>query len=111
MSSTILEQLQRFVNEDDGSSIVCVTSGGTRVPLEKNMVRFLDNFSRGERGAASSEVFLSRGYRVIYLYRSGSIFPFTRSFRKQVSQNFDQTFLSSLEIAGKVISYTYIIII
>ena len=35
--------------------VVLVTSGGTTVPLEKNTVRFIDNFSRGERGAASAE--------------------------------------------------------
>jgi phosphopantothenate-cysteine ligase len=32
-----------------------VTSGGTTVPLERQMVRFLDNFSAGTRGAISAE--------------------------------------------------------
>ena len=35
--------------------IVCVSSGGTTVPLEQNTVRFIDNFSSGERGAVSAE--------------------------------------------------------
>lgn len=35
--------------------IALVTSGGTTVPLEKNTVRFIDNFSHGERGALSAE--------------------------------------------------------
>jgi hypothetical protein len=39
--------------------VVCVTSGGTTVPLERNCVRFIDNFSRGLRGALSAERFLS----------------------------------------------------
>lgn len=30
-------------------------SGGTIVPLERNTVRFVDNFSGGNRGAASAE--------------------------------------------------------
>ena len=30
-------------------------SGGTSVPLEKNTVRFLDNFSSGGRGSSSAE--------------------------------------------------------
>ena len=30
-------------------------SGGTRVPLEANAVRFIDNFSNGTRGSASAE--------------------------------------------------------
>ena len=35
--------------------IAVVTSGGTTVPLEKRCVRFLDNFSSGNRGAVSTE--------------------------------------------------------
>lgn len=38
--------------------IVCVTSGGTTVPLERHCVRFIDNFSGGTRGALSAEFFL-----------------------------------------------------
>jgi hypothetical protein len=38
--------------------IACVTSGGTTVPLERNCVRFIDNFSAGTRGAVSTEQFL-----------------------------------------------------
>lgn len=38
--------------------IACVTSGGTTVPLERNCVRFIDNFSGGTRGALSAEEFL-----------------------------------------------------
>ena len=38
--------------------IVCVTSGGTTVPLERRCIRFIDNFSGGTRGALSTECFL-----------------------------------------------------
>ena len=38
--------------------IVVITSGGTTVPLERNCVRFIDNFSKGTRGALSAEQFL-----------------------------------------------------
>ncbi len=38
--------------------VVCVTSGGTTVPLERRCVRFVDNFSGGTRGALSVEQFL-----------------------------------------------------
>ncbi len=61
------------------------------------MVRFIDNFSRGERGAASAECFLSYGYRVIYLYREGSIMPFTRGLRESVSYHVDHRLLDHLE--------------
>lgn len=48
------------------------------MPLEKNTVRFLDNFSHGRRGAASAEQFLRNGYLVVYLYRDKSLVPFLR---------------------------------
>ena len=53
-----------------------VTSGGTLVPLEKNMVRFIDNFSTGSRGSKSAEWFLAHGYAVVFMHRTGSIRPF-----------------------------------
>ncbi|XP_049770884.1 phosphopantothenate--cysteine ligase [Schistocerca cancellata] len=62
------------------TKIVLITSGGTTVPLEQNTVRFVDNFSAGTRGASSAEYFLKSGYAVIFLYRSGSLEPFTRHF-------------------------------
>lgn len=96
MAQNLLENLYEFINKDVISPIVCVTSGGTKVPLEVNMVRFLDNFSQGERGAFSAEAFLCKGYRVIFLHRSGSVFPFTRSFRKSISPHIDGKFLSSI---------------
>lgn len=64
--------------------IVCVTSGGTTVPLERNCVRFIDNFSRGNRGAFSAEAFLAAGYAVIFLTRSGSAQPFVVDFQEQL---------------------------
>uniref|UniRef100_A0A914SBU9 Uncharacterized protein n=1 Tax=Parascaris equorum TaxID=6256 RepID=A0A914SBU9_PAREQ len=53
-------------------------SGGTRVPLEKNTVRFIDNFSMGTRGSASAECFLAKGYAVIFFYREQSLMPFIK---------------------------------
>ncbi|KAL3139989.1 hypothetical protein ABBQ38_004275 [Trebouxia sp. C0009 RCD-2024] len=61
-----------------GRPIVCVTSGGTTVPLERRCIRFIDNFSGGTRGALSVEQFLQAGYAVIFVYRKGSIQPFTK---------------------------------
>ncbi|KAK3154445.1 hypothetical protein QOZ80_2BG0190610 [Eleusine coracana subsp. coracana] len=58
--------------------IVCVTSGGTTVPLEQRCVRYIDNFSSGHRGAASTEYFLKAGYAVIFLHRRGSCQPYSR---------------------------------
>lgn len=55
---------------DAGRRVACVTSGGTTVPLERNCVRFIDNFSRGARGALSAEQFLkvSLGSRCIQCF-------------------------------------------
>ena len=58
--------------------IVLVTSGGTTIPFEQNMVRFIDNFSAGTRGSASVEYFLRNGYAAIFLHRATSLKPFSR---------------------------------
>lgn len=52
-----LERIKQFVTRhfEAGRKIVIVSSGGTVVPLERQMVRFLDNFSAGTRGAISAE--------------------------------------------------------
>jgi len=42
------------------------------------MVRYLDNFSGGGRGAASAEYFLEKGYAVIFLHRKNSLLPYVR---------------------------------
>ena len=47
-----------LINAGESHNVV----GGTIIPLEKNTVRFIDNFSTGNRGAASSEYFLAQGY-------------------------------------------------
>ncbi|BES94997.1 DNA / pantothenate metabolism flavoprotein [Nesidiocoris tenuis] len=67
-----------FCQKYSDRKIALVTSGGTTVPLEKNTVRFIDNFSAGTRGAISAEYFLSHGYKVIFLHRHKSLAPFTR---------------------------------
>ena len=69
--------MQEFVaNLSADQPIALITSGGTTVPIEKNTVRFIDNFSTGIRGARLAEYFISRNYAVIFLHRSGSAFPF-----------------------------------
>lgn len=60
--------------------IALVTSGGTTVPLEKQTVRFIDNFSAGTRGATSAEYFLREGYAVIFLHREYSLLPYSRHY-------------------------------
>ena len=73
---------------------VCVTSGGTIVPLERNMVRYIDNFSTGQRGANIAELFISCGYAVIFVHRKGSILPFSTSVQS------GNQLLSALKIEG-----------
>ncbi|KAK0526673.1 Phosphopantothenate--cysteine ligase cab2 [Tilletia horrida] len=78
----IRAQASEFVqrHKKEGRPVVLVTSGGTTVPLEQNVVRFLDNFSAGTRGATSAEYFLSAGYAVIFMHRQHSLSPFTRHY-------------------------------
>lgn len=61
-----------------GERIALVTSGGTTVPLERNAVRFVSNFSTGGRGSKLAEELLSRGWCVIFLGKKGSQHPFHR---------------------------------
>ncbi|KAK4453546.1 hypothetical protein QBC34DRAFT_291999 [Podospora aff. communis PSN243] len=63
-----------------GRPVVLITSGGTTVPLEKQTVRFIDNFSAGTRGATSAEYFLEAGYAVLFLHRQFSLLPFSRHY-------------------------------
>ncbi|PIL23278.1 hypothetical protein GSI_14588 [Ganoderma sinense ZZ0214-1] len=74
----VKEFLQRQLKEQ--RKVVLVTSGGTTVPLELNVVRFLDNFSAGTRGATSAEYFLKAGYAVIFMHRQFSLQPFSRHY-------------------------------
>ncbi|TDL25114.1 phosphopantothenate-cysteine ligase [Rickenella mellea] len=76
-----------------GRKVVLVTSGGTTVPLELNVVRFLDNFSAGTRGATSAEYFLEAGYAVIFMHRQFSLQPFSRHYSHSTNP-----FLDFLEI-------------
>ncbi|KAL5606323.1 hypothetical protein BROUX41_002740 [Berkeleyomyces rouxiae] len=78
----ITAQAAAFINEHAAASrrVVLVTSGGTTVPLEKQTVRFIDNFSAGTRGATSAEYFLEAGYAVIFLHRQFSLQPFSRHY-------------------------------
>eukprot|EP01061_Rhynchopus_euleeides_P008188 TRINITY_DN17220_c0_g1_i3.p1 TRINITY_DN17220_c0_g1~~TRINITY_DN17220_c0_g1_i3.p1 ORF type:complete len:314 (+),score=119.71 TRINITY_DN17220_c0_g1_i3:231-1172(+) len=62
----------------DAGRVVVVTSGGTQVPLERNEVRCMSNFSTGNRGASSAEYFLKQGYTVIFVTKKGSLQPFAR---------------------------------
>jgi DNA / pantothenate metabolism flavoprotein len=86
----ITKQLDEFLTHHVDASgrptrpIVLITSGGTTIPLEKNCVRFIDNFSRGNRGAFSAEAFLAAGYAVIFLSRAGSAQPFVVDFQESL---------------------------
>lgn len=78
-------QMQRSTKRDQ--KIVLITSGGTIVPLENNTVRYIDNFSTGNRGATSAEWFLQQDYSVIFLYRKFSLTPFNRFFQRNKDGN------------------------
>ncbi|CAI2347833.1 unnamed protein product [Caenorhabditis sp. 36 PRJEB53466] len=81
MSSSVSDaDIERFLADNRDSSVAFITSGGTQVPLEKNTVRFIDNFSAGTRGSASAEYFLRASYSVIFMHREESLKPYSRHF-------------------------------
>ena len=83
--------LKKFCEANRKQRIVLVTSGGTTIPFEKNTVRFIDNFSQGTRGSASTEHFLKDNKcSVIFLYRASTLQPFHRHFRSG-SCHFDRS--------------------
>ncbi|ETS78507.1 hypothetical protein PFICI_10569 [Pestalotiopsis fici W106-1] len=73
---------REFINyhAEGNRRVVLITSGGTTVPLEKQTVRFIDNFSAGTRGATSAEYFLEAGYAVIFMHRQFSLLPYSRHY-------------------------------
>ncbi|KAK8877323.1 DNA/pantothenate metabolism flavoprotein [Apiospora arundinis] len=77
-----VEQARSFIDHHASLKrrVVLITSGGTTVPLEKQTVRFIDNFSAGTRGATSAEYFLEAGYAVIFLHRQFSLLPYSRHY-------------------------------
>jgi len=79
-------QLKAFAtrHQSHHRPIALVTSGGTATDLEVRAVRYLDNFSTGQRGSVSVEEFLKRGYAVIHLWREGSAAPYSRVMSKML---------------------------
>ncbi len=77
----LADQVRAFLSAHPPATtprICLLTSGGTTVPLEHQMVRFLDNFSAGTRGAASAERLVDAGYVVLFLHRQHSLEPYSR---------------------------------
>ncbi|KAH0683597.1 hypothetical protein KY290_022220 [Solanum tuberosum] len=112
-AAEIEKSLKEFVDRNTSSSgnlngkanrVVCIASGGTTVPLEKQCVRYIDNFSSGHRGAASTEYFLKAGYSVVFLYRRGSCQPFCSSLPDDpLLECFSVADDSSIEVAEGIL--------
>jgi phosphopantothenate-cysteine ligase len=65
-----------FAAKHFDKTITLLTSGGTSVPLEKNAVRFIENFSTGLRGSKIAEIILDQNLPLIYFYRDKSFLPY-----------------------------------
>ncbi len=63
-----------------------VTSGSVPTPLDTQCVNYLDTLGSGNRAAACAEAFLKRGYHVLFLYREGSLRPFSRVAAKRMKK-------------------------
>ena len=71
-----IDKVNEFLKLQADKKVVFITSGGTSVPLEKNTVRSVENFSTGQRGAYTAEYFLKENVPVIFFYRLTSLRPF-----------------------------------
>ncbi|THH21606.1 hypothetical protein EUX98_g8334 [Antrodiella citrinella] len=103
-----VSRVRSFVarHAQEGRKVVLVTSGGTTVPLELNVVRFLDNFSAGTRGATSAEYFLEAGYAVIFMHRQFSLQPFSRHYSHSTHPFLDFLEVDPADTDGHQISVT-----
>ncbi|ANQ06165.1 Phosphopantothenoylcysteine synthetase [Plasmodium coatneyi] len=72
----VLKKIQNELLQEEASQIILITSGGTKVPLEKVPIRHMENFSTGRRGAHMCEYFLKKKKKVIFLHRKGTFMPF-----------------------------------
>ncbi|XP_028554582.1 phosphopantothenate--cysteine ligase 1-like isoform X2 [Dendrobium catenatum] len=106
-SDSITQKVKEFIHQNSQFSgnaksvgVVCVTSGGTTVPLEQRCVRYIDNFSSGNRGAASTEYFVKAGYAVIFVHRRGSCQPYCRYLPEDSFLEFFEV-LNDSEIQGR----------
>ena len=81
VSEATVSTVREFVGrvQGVGRPLAVVTAGGTTVPLEARTVRFIDNFSTGNRGAALAEHLLESGYSVLFVHRRSCAFPFARA--------------------------------
>jgi phosphopantothenate-cysteine ligase len=75
-SESIIREFFEFQKKNN-RRVAIITSGGTSVPLEKNTVRSITNFSKGNRGAYSAESFLESGYAVLYCHAILAKMPFS----------------------------------
>ena len=66
--------------------LAIVTSGSVPTPLDTDSVNYLDTLGSGNRAAACAEDFLRRGYHVVFLYREGSLRPFSRVLAKRMKK-------------------------
>ena len=103
-TSVIQKKLIDFISERHAAGnkkFLFVTSGGTTVPLEKNTVRFIDNFSTGKRGSSVVEAAFqhndivesaSEKISIIFLQRDTSLQPFMSAFQQQSHKLLDEFF-------------------
>lgn len=66
--------------------LAIVTSGSVPTPLDTGMVNYLDTLGSGNRAAACAEAFLKAGYHVLFLYREGSLRPYSRVLAKRMKK-------------------------
>jgi phosphopantothenate---cysteine ligase (ATP) len=81
VATTVGAFVRRWQAAAPSQRFAVVTSGGTVAPLERQHIRHVTNCATGLRGSVSAEVLLRKGFKVIFLHKTGSILPFARHFQ------------------------------
>lgn len=74
----ILNKTKGFIKNE---KVILITSGGTKVFIEKTKIRNIQNFSTGRRGALMCEYFLKQNKKVIFLHSENSMLPFEHNLK------------------------------
>lgn len=87
-------ELETFLeyNKAEKRKVALISSGGTAALLERNTVRYIDNFSTGTRGSKCAEALLAqrKDFCVIFLGRGSAKMPFTRHLDDMVRSGAQQ---------------------
>jgi hypothetical protein len=70
-------KLEQFLKQIEiNKKIILITSGNTRIKIDKTETKYIEILNTGKRAAKIAEEFLKKDYYVIFLCRESSPIPF-----------------------------------